>query len=38
VAAGVTQVPAPSHADWRVSVVVPAGQLASAQGVPTPYF
>ena len=38
VAGGVTQVPAPSHADWRVSVVVPAGQVAAAQGVPFAYF
>jgi hypothetical protein len=32
--AGVTQVPAPSQDALAVKVVVPAGQLASAQGVP----
>jgi hypothetical protein len=30
----VTQAPAPSHADAGVSVLVFAGQLADAQGVP----
>jgi hypothetical protein len=37
-AAGVTQVPAPSQVDWRVSVVVPAGQLAATQAVPSAYL
>ena len=37
-AAGVTQLPAPSQVDWRVSVVVPAGQLAATHAVPSAYF
>jgi len=38
VADGVMQVPAPSQVDWRVRVVVPAGQVAGAHGVPSAYF
>src|SRR5262245_34043185 len=37
-APGVRQVPAPSQVDWRVSVVVPAGQDAATQAVPSAYF
>jgi len=35
---GVTHVPAPSHVDAGVNVVVPAGQLASLHGAPCGYF
>src|SRR6185436_2765409 len=38
VEAGVTQVPAPSHVDAGVEVVVPAGHCAAAQGAPRGYF
>src|SRR5204863_177989 len=34
----VRHVPAPSHVRASVSVVVPAGQLASRQGAPCEYF
>jgi hypothetical protein len=38
VAAGVAQFPAPSHDDWGVNVVVPAGHFASPHFVPDVYF
>jgi hypothetical protein len=38
VAAGVTHLPAPSHAEAPVNVVPVAGQVAPAQGVPCGYF
>ena len=38
VAAGVAQLPAPSHDDWAVDVVVPTGQVASLHFVPLVYF
>ena len=33
-----TQVPVPSHVEVGVKVVMPAGQVASAQGAPDGYF
>jgi hypothetical protein len=36
--AGVTHLPAPSHVDWPVKFVVPAGQVASRHFVPAAYL
>jgi hypothetical protein len=38
VGAGVAQLPAPSHDDWAVNVVIPAGHVASLHFVPGMYF